>query len=255
MILYDYHTHMGQFEEIYYNPYKIVEVLAACGIEGAYISSTTSCISWDDENEKKHIIDHIIDECQEAMTTAKRLHLNLKVLLWVIPERYLEGDSVEKMMREFPYGAFKIHPRAHDWNLSDKRICSLMNEICVYAMANKLPIVIHTGVKDFEDPKKFEKWFSDYPSVKFQIAHCKNVGRVAEILENHKNVICDISMGSMSDIKFLINKGLLTQIVFGSDFPITNYFMGEKRTTQKSFLCKEYKQILQNAKQVFEKIR
>lgn len=244
MIYFDYHVHMGQFEEIYYNPYKVVEVLSLCGIKGAYISSTTSCISWNNKDEKRQIINHIIDECIEARESAKRMHVNLKILLWLIPQRYLEGESVVKMINEFPYCGFKIHPRAHDWTLSDSKICFLMDEICNYAMEKEIPIVIHTGKEFFETSKKFERWFWKYPEVNFQLAHCKDVDSMSEMLAKYKNVTCDIAMSDEKVVKNLITKGFANQIVFGSDFPITNYYMEETRSTNRLLLCNEYKQLL-----------
>ena len=63
---FDTHVHFGQFEDVYYSPHTVIETLAAHNVKGAYLSSTTSCMAWNDENEKKIIITHIKDEFEEA---------------------------------------------------------------------------------------------------------------------------------------------------------------------------------------------
>lgn len=50
---FDTHVHFGQFEDVYYSPHTVIETLAAHNVKGAYLSSTTSCMAWNDENEKK----------------------------------------------------------------------------------------------------------------------------------------------------------------------------------------------------------
>lgn len=88
--IFDFHVHIGKFEEVYYNSHIIIKVLSSCGIKGAYISSTTSCLKWNTPNEKKIITEHIQAEFQEVKFTAERLKFDAMALCWVIPERYFE---------------------------------------------------------------------------------------------------------------------------------------------------------------------
>lgn len=51
---FDTHVHFGQLEDVYYSPHTVIETLAAHNVKGAYLSSTTSCMAWNDENEKNY---------------------------------------------------------------------------------------------------------------------------------------------------------------------------------------------------------
>ena len=241
--IFDFHVHIGQFEEIYYSPHKIIEVLHLCGVSGAYISSTTSCIQWSNDKEKFLITEHIKDEFNEAIENAKELNFDVRPLYWVIPQRHFDGDKLEEIFRETEYKGFKIHPRAHEWNLSDERIKNLMNEICGFASIKKFPILIHTGICEFERPEKFEEFYKKYPEVIFILAHCKAVKSVIKLFSKYKNIYGDTAFCDFSSLKEINEAGFSERMLFGTDFPITNFFLGIK-TNNKAKLIKQYKKFL-----------
>lgn len=41
----DEHIHIGQFEDVYYNPIEIIDVVMSAGIDGISFSSLSSCIN------------------------------------------------------------------------------------------------------------------------------------------------------------------------------------------------------------------
>lgn len=226
--IFDYHVHIGQFENVYYNPYKVINILFQNHVNGAYISSTTSCIAWDNDSEKNIIISHIKDELSEAIEQADEIGFDVRPLCWIIPQRYLEGESIEHIYSECKYCGFKIHPRAHEWNLDDVRIWTLMDEVCCLAEVKKVPVLIHTGLSDFELPNKFEHWFAKYPDVIFIVAHCKAVDEVISLFTKYQNVYGDTAFLPYMDFAKVESQGYVKRLLFGTDFPITSYYSDHK---------------------------
>lgn len=241
--LFDSHIHIGQFKEIYYYPWKVIQVLDKYGVKGAYVSSTTSCIDWDDQFEKKYILNHIGEEFDEFTYFAEKLNFDARPLCWIIPRRFLEGDSIEQIMNESHYAGFKIHPRAHRWDVKNDKICMLMDEICEYADLHNLPVWIHTGLCDFESPLKFEKWYKTYPNVVFVMAHCKAECQVLELFKKYDNVYGDVAFFPVSSMGKFIYHGYGNRLLFGTDFPITTSFDNLKYIDDK-LLYENYNQII-----------
>lgn len=225
---FDAHVHFGQFEDVYYPPHTVIEALVACNVTGAYLSSTTSCMAWNNMDEKEVIITHIKDEFEEASQCAKKLNFKLYPVYWIIPKRHFENDTFSNIFSETPYQGLKIHPRAHDWNLNNEKICCLMDCACQFAQKRKIPIFIHTGYCEFEHPEKFEKWYKNYSSVTFVLLHCKKTDSVKALFKKYNNVLGDISFCATDMVDELINAGFAERLYFGSDFPIMDYLYGKR---------------------------
>lgn len=250
--IFDHHTHIGQFYDTYYEPHTVMEVMSECGVAGCLFSSTTSCLAWKTEVEKKIIVSHIRDEVNEALETAARLNFDARALCWIIPQRYFDGESVAAMVTECSYNGFKIHPRMHDWNLQDERVCSLIDDICEYT-ANQVsssystnqtacetsqstdllfPILIHCGDDEFEKPIKFERWFEDFPQVQFVLAHSRPLSDTLDMLQKYTNVFCDTAFVSSETVATIRDAGFKERTLFGTDFPITHYWSTHKISEQ-----------------------
>ena len=80
-----HHVHIGQFNDIYFQPHTVIDTLHKNGIKGCWFSSTTSCLEWLNNKAKEMLISHVHDEIIEALETAKKLHFEAKPLYWVIP--------------------------------------------------------------------------------------------------------------------------------------------------------------------------
>lgn len=241
---FDTHVHFGQFEDVYYSPHTVIETLAAHNVKGAYLSSTTSCMAWNNENEKEIIITHIKDEFEEAIQCARKLKFKLYPVYWIIPKRHFENDTFFDIFSETLYQGLKIHPRAHDWNLKEEKICDLMDCACQFAKSRRIPIFIHTGYCEFERPEKFEEWYKNYPSVTFVLLHCKKTDSVRALFEKYANVLGDISFCTADMVDALIKAGFSERLYFGSDFPIMDYLYG-KRDNGIGNLTKVYSDLLE----------
>ena len=240
---YDYHTHIGQFQKVYYNPYKIIDVLSKCGIDGAYVSSTTSCLQWNTKEEKSIIVEHIKAEFDELLSCAQKKVFDARPVCWIIPQRYYEGDSVVQMYSESSYQGFKIHPRAHRWDIKRKETRMLLDDVCRIAENKKVPVIVHTGLCDFERPNRFEYWFRNFPQTTFILAHCKNIDETVIMLDKYSNLYGDVSFALPNDVHQIVDTDYIKRFLFGTDFPITTYSYDMEFYNDKS-LYQNYKMIL-----------
>lgn len=248
---FDYHVHIGQFQNVYYNPYKIVDILLNCGTIGAYVSSTTSCVNWSNQQEKEIIVKHIKAEIEELLLYSEEKNFDAKPLCWVIPQRYYDGESIDKVYSECKYYGFKIHPRAHNWDLNDNKIIMLLSDICRIAENQNVPVMIHTGICEFEKPSKFKYLFETFPNVRFILAHCRNVSEILHLFNIYENLYGDVSFSKPNNLQKLLNSNYRKRLLFGTDFPITSYHQNMKNYNEIK-LCKNYKKILY-AWNVYEK--
>lgn len=243
----DFHVHCGQFYNTYYQPAFIVKALANNGVKNVWLSSTTSCIEWKSKEEKKNILQHIEDEMQESIETSKIYNVNLTPLYWVLPQRYLEGESISDIMDNSVYKGFKIHPQVGGWDKNKKLSETLFNETCIYAQKKSMSILIHTGLDKNDLPNRFEKFFDKYKDVQFVLAHCKDLNGVLKLFAKYQNLYGDTAFCPKINLKRIFDAGYKDRMKFGTDFPITEWFenLGQKNKVHQTDLNKNYKKQLQ----------
>ena len=225
----DCHVHCGQYYEQYYQPASIVKALYNNGIKNAWLSSTTSCIEWSNQEEKEYLIRHIDDEIEEAVLTANDLGLNLTPLYWVIPQRHIDGEIVEDVIRYSYYKGFKIHTKVGGWDKDTAFTRKLFNEVCFCAEKYHFPILIHTGMDIVDSPKRFEKYFSNYKNVKFVLAHCKNTDEIIDLFSKYNNVFGDTSFCPIESYNKICEYGFSERMQSGTDFPIPHWIKAIKK--------------------------
>ena len=233
----DYHVHFGQWSNGYYSAASIFDSVKASGVEEIWVSSTSSCKyckesldviskNLDSSNfpTALELYSFIKNEVLDAMEYGKKIGLRAVPLYWVIPEVHFSTSaniSIEKAMKEVPYKGFKLHPRGNHWDLSDEKTFELAESVFSYANENKLPILIHCGYDDFENPKLFEKFIAKSPNAKVQLAHCKPLEDTLYMLKKYPNTSCDTAFVSEDVQNQIIAAGFGNRIRYGSDFPIT----------------------------------
>lgn len=238
----DYHVHIGQYGTLYFQPYRVVKILKEVGVSGAFVSSTTSCMTWENREEMNLIISHIKDEFYEGCEYAKSVGFGFRPLLWCVPNMYSAGVSVTEMIRDANYCGLKIHPRANVWDFNNQATLRFCEELFEFARDKKWPVFIHTGLCDFERADKFEKWFSLYSDVKFVLCHTKDLSLNLTLMKRYDNVYGDVAF---SDVKAFVRecpKSLYNKFLFGSDFPVnclTKSF-DDKDENAYSLLYKKY---------------
>jgi len=239
----DYHVHCGQFEETYYSAEMVMKVLHENGIKDVWLSSTSSCVKWENAKEKKEILSLIANEMQEAVLYAKEFDMNLTPLYWVMPQRYIEGESVANIMDNSIYKGFKIHPKFDDWDKGNPYADILFEEVCDYALKHNMPILIHTGYDENVLPNRFESFFKIYSQVKFILAHCKDAFPIIEMMKKYNNVYGDLAFCPQDSYNAIYLAGFKNRMQSGTDFPLTAWFeqLDKVKNTTNTYLSTNYK--------------
>jgi predicted TIM-barrel fold metal-dependent hydrolase len=211
----DSHIHIGQFQEIYYEPLHVLSIVCETGVNRAAYSSTTSCkndVTYKEvEQEITEVVAHFPSE-------------NITPFFWYIPSYINEGISVAGAFQNLPYGGIKLHPRAHHWNLQDANHLNCLHGLFSFAQEHGFPLLIHTGEGEFEKPSFFESFFAEYPQTKCILAHCRPVTDTIAMFQIYKNVYGDTAFLSADGFEKIVKAGFRDRIISGSDFPITHYF-------------------------------
>lgn len=231
----DYHVHIGQFNELYYDALEIFDVIESTGlISEVHYSSTSTC-----RNDVELIgIEEEIEYAQKYESN----FLKVKPYLWFIPKYAEQRISVESATKSFDYCGIKIHPAGQYWEENNSNHLKALHQIFSWADDNKRYVLIHCGPKNYDLPTRFEQFFKEYKNAKIILAHSNPVFETAQMVNKYDNVFCDtacINKESFEQLKKEIND--TKKILFGSDFPINNYWNKLLFNKSKS-LSKEYKE-------------
>jgi predicted TIM-barrel fold metal-dependent hydrolase len=212
----DNHIHIGQFNEVYYDPIEVIQIVMGAGMEGLCFSSTTSGKEGIKYSEIEREISHTLAHIRWSDEIARPF-------FWYVPDFATQGVTVEKAMRDLPYKGIKLHPLAHHWDLEDEGTAAVLHGLFEYAGHYKLPVLIHTGQNGVDAAGIFSRFFPQYPEVKFILAHCRPLEEAISLLKN-QNVYGDTAFLPSADFVQITEQGLSKKMVLGSDFPITHYF-------------------------------
>lgn len=228
----DNHIHIGRFESVYYSAETVFSVLQKAGVSACLYSSTTSGSPVSSEDSALQLYRKIRLEITDAQKIAAHIGIEAYPLYWVIPavHRLLAELTIQKAMEELPYTGFKLHPRAHIWDISDAFTRVLAESVFIYADKKKLPVLIHTGY-DQDRADLFEPLFKLCTNGKIILAHCRPLDTVLRLLAEYDNVFCDTAFTAPASIAQIRAAGFGSKILFGSDFPITDYFNNKRMNT------------------------
>ena len=240
----DWHIHIGQWHQIYYEPKDIVTSLKESGTTEFYFSSTSSeryckenfAVQGNTELQKTlpsacELYEFIKKEISIALETAEKLGVKAHPLYWVIPEvHFANVVSIRQAMSELPYEGFKLHPRGNVWDLTNKKTEDLAEEIFSYAQDNGKMILIHCGPDLFELPTLFEDYINRYSKVTVQLAHCRPIEDTLYMLKTYPNTVCDTAFCPKDVYKAIYKSVFSERVFFGSDFPITHWYENGKTT-------------------------
>lgn len=246
--IFDNHIHIGRFFDIYYDAKTVFKILKDAGVIGFMYSSTTSGETVDAKDAALQLYQKIKEEIIDAQKTAAFLNLNSFPLYWIIPlvHRFLPELTLEKVMSEAPYKGFKLHPRANIWDISEPFTRALAESAFIYADQKKLPILIHTG-PDIDRADLFEPFFRLCTNGKIILAHCRPLDTTLRLLAEYDNVFCDTAFVPPEIVKQINESGFKSKVLFGSDFPITDYFNNNRENTKKLPNTKDlYKEYIKN---------
>ncbi len=86
--------------------------------------------------------------------------------------------------------------------------------------------MFHTGTETPAD--NFAEYCRDFPQTTFILAHGNPIDETIKIMKDCSNVFVDTAFLPIPNISKLCENGLSNRILFGTDFPITNYFYQDK---------------------------
>ena len=217
----DYHIHIGQFNEIYYDALELFEQIESTRnithIDEIRYSSTSSCRD-----------DVTLSGVEEEIAYAENFeseNLLVKPYLWFIPKYAEEGISVESAAKTFDYCGIKLHPAGQNWDEENPAHLKALHQIFRWADDNKKSILIHCGPQRCDLPTRFEKFFAEYTNANVILAHSNPVRETSEMVNRYKNVFCDtacIEKKNLAQLRLLTHD--TSKILFGSDFPVSHYF-------------------------------
>lgn len=207
----DAHIHMGYYtrngydEPFYYSPRRVIGLMNRCGIKEFIVSSTNSqveCISLED----------IIREAIEMRWLAGgRVHQ----FLWLSGRLY-DKDKSLKVLDLGLYEGVKLHEMETPWISARKDdLKKILNQV----EKRGLKVQFHCSAMEGCRPNDLKMIAKEFPSIKFDFAHCCLMNNIISVMENSENVFTDTAMfddyASLRDV----SEGVRKRIMYGSDFP------------------------------------
>jgi predicted TIM-barrel fold metal-dependent hydrolase len=228
----DSHIHIGQFNEMYYEPVEIIDIVMKAGIESVSFSSTTSC----KDDVLYAEIEHEISALLSNIPWSPEI---VRPFFWYTPDYIRQGVDVETAMKDLPYKGIKIHPYAHQWDFDNPKEMNVLHNLFDFAGCNMLPVLIHTGMSGVDSANKFEGFFSEYKQTQCILAHCRPLDETIDMLKKYTNVYCDTAFVSEEVVANIVGAGIGDKIIFGTDFPITHYFSTHNHDDMKELSLKD----------------
>ena len=234
--MFDHHTHIGLYYKTYYDFHDVFLALKNNGV-----AQTTTAYLTPRFNDEKNALDFfyaVQEELKEAKAFAEKIGLKVNFLYWADP-LVLKNIKLEKIwgIKEMvvsrasttagsgtttaKYFGIALHPIIHAWT---KDFPEILTDIFRFAQNQNIPIFLHTGVSENDEPLQFEKWFSAFPEVKVRLAHCKDSKAIIKLFTKYENLTGDTAFCPKDSLDAICRAGFENRMFFGTDFPITHWF-------------------------------
>ena len=206
----DSHIHFGQYYANYTTPTALLSFLDSVGVTRFAVSSTTTC----EEDHNK-----VIEEFKELLSIAGDRCIPV---LWITPAMISSWAVFSMFDKGIKWKCLKIHPQLHptEWLEGSTYLRFVVSIAAVFDM----PLLIHTGETTGCSPKLFEWIINVRPDVTFILAHGRPISQTIEMMKQYPNVWCDTAFMPTEEIVRLCNEGLSARVLWGSDYPITQYY-------------------------------
>lgn len=236
----DFHIHIGQFYQHYYSPKNVIQAVAECGIKRINFSDTSAGAGVQTREDALVLHSFMQNEVTEALRLCKQYNIEAKAYLWVVPEFWAHGYTLQKDLQTGLYSGLKLHPRFFFDRYSVKEQNAISEETFKTAREQNLPILIHTGVdENLDEPKRFEDFFERYQDVKVTLAHCKDYESCITYFAKYKNVFGDTAFCPEDAMRAIADAGFIERMYFGTDFPVTHYFNHRKESAMDDVPLKD----------------
>jgi predicted TIM-barrel fold metal-dependent hydrolase len=204
----DTHVHVGRFSDgHYFSPQRVCELLKKLGI-GRWVVSSTS--------KGNNDFEIVMAEINAMLNIAPDQTLPL---LWLTPQMLESSEDLRDYDR-FPIYGFKIHGFMDDWHNRPE----LLRRVFQIAAERKLPVVLHTGGRSESEAGAYAEVCQEFGHVKTVLAHGRPVKQAIEVMKHSQNVFVDTAFMPVADIRRIVKSVGTDRILFGSDFPLDEYF-------------------------------
>lgn len=208
-MLIDTHIHVGQFNDLYFAPSAIHELMKQLDVDYYAVSSTTQC----EENYPK-----VLSEMEELIKLDAKKVLPI---MWITPEA-LQGNIAWYLESGIKWRMLKIHPFLNqtEWNPEG----DLFAEVLDIARELHLPVLIHTGNENCCKASLYEQTIKNNPNITFILAHGRPIQSAIHIAATYDNAYVDSAFMPIEHIKMFMDCGLSKKLLWGTDMYIPKHF-------------------------------
>ena len=201
-----YYSRKDCREPFYYSPRRVFGVLNRCGVDEFIVSSTCAqveCIG----------VDAMVREAREMKRLAGQ---GAHIFFWLSGHLY-EEDPTMRWLETGLFEGIKLHEGETPWmqrrQKDLRRILSVANE-------RGLPIMIHAGLVVGCRPLELAKFAHEFPTLRFNFAHCRPMGEMAKVIADCPNVWTDTAYMALDEFPRLRDYDWHDRLMFGTDLPV-----------------------------------
>ena len=201
-----YYSRQGREEPFYYSPRRVVGVLDRCGVDEFIVSSTCAQVEGIG-------IAGIMREAREVKRLAgRRAH----VFFWLSGRLYDE-DTEMRWLGSGLFDGFKFHEGETPWM---QRRQKDLRRILSVADERGLPVMFHSDQGEWSRPLKLAKLAREFPSIRFNFAHCRPMDEMAKVMADCPNVWTDTAYMALDEFPKLSDYDWHGRLMFGTDLPV-----------------------------------
>lgn len=208
-MLIDTHIHVGQFNDLYFAPSAIHELMEQLSVDFYAVSSTTQC----EEDYPK-----VLSEMKELIRLDGEKVLPV---MWITPEA-LQGNIAWYLESDIKWRMLKIHPFLNqtEWNPKGELFAEVLD---IYRELH-LPLLIHTGNEECCNANIYEQAIKNNPDISFILAHGRPIESALHIAATYENAYVDSAFMPVEHMKMFMESGLSDKLLWGTDMCIPMHF-------------------------------
>lgn len=212
----DNHVHVGWFTDGYHSPWEVWNSEMAAGIDGMAVSSTSTCAE---------LYKVVVREMRELVRIGGN---RIYPILWLTPKMMKRRYALPFMLHsKVRWRGIKMHWGAHpEWAHNAK----LVERGLGVAKQLKVPVLLHTGNYENCHAGKFAEIIQNNNDLTFVLAHGRPIEEAIELINKCSNVFVDTAFMPMSDLRKILDIGLIDKVLFGTDAPINRVFYKDMDT-------------------------
>ena len=203
----DIHVHVGHFNNgLYFSPEDVAHDMKALNVERYYFSSTST------GNVPFRYVMREIDD-MVSLSEGRAVPF-----LWVSPGMLRHSRDLRPYFcRDF--AGIKVHG-LQGWCPDGKEL----RRVFGIARDKNLPVMLHTGGHETCCAGAYMNICRDFRDVRVILAHGRPIDECAEVMNECPNVYADTAFMPVKDILKLKKNGLITRVLWGTDYPVMRYF-------------------------------